>query len=185
MIRKAVFPLAGLFLMTQAAYLTRAAAWSNDPMDSRDAVAPAKAADPLAALSWMQGTWSRTQNDEYLEESWSAPAGDCMQGMFRWLKGGKLWMVELMTITVEDGTPVFRIRHFDRRQVAWESKSGAIPYALKSSSESEVRFENPDHEKTRGFAFSQPSPDEYEVRILPASGAKGRETAFRFKRKAD
>lgn len=178
MARKTILTLAALMLITQFA------AWSGEPPDTPASKASATT-DPLAALSWMQGTWIRTQNDEYLEESWSAPVGDCMQGMFRWLKGGKLWMVELMTITVEDGTPVFRIRHFDRRQTAWESKNGAIPYTLKSCSGSEVRFENPDHEKTLGFAFSRPSPDEYEVRILPASGAKGREMAFRFNRKAD
>lgn len=139
----------------------------------------------LSQLGWMQGTWVRTQGADYLEESWSAPEGDCMQGMFRWLKDGKLWMVELMIITVDDGHPVFRIRHFDRRQSAWEDKDGALTFPMKSVSADEVLFENTESSKTRGFVFARPSASEYEVRLVPAPGAKSKPMSFRFHRKTN
>lgn len=175
------FALAGLTILF-AATIRHAVALNGE---GRAPKAKEAVSNPLGAFEWMQGTWTRTQGNDYLEESWSAPAGDCMQGMFRWLKDGKLWMVELMTITIDDGTPVFRIRHFDRRQVAWEEKDGALTYPLKQASAKEAHFEDPGNEKTRGFVFAHPSADEYEVRLVPAPGSKGRAMSFRFTRKAD
>lgn len=180
--RSKLVALAGLAVLTAVTFRHSVA---EDTRVGKPSSEKTATTDRLAPFAWMQGTWSRTQGHDYLEESWSAPAGDCMQGMFRWIKDGKLWMVELMTITVDDGTPVFRLRHFDRRQVAWEEKDGALTYPLKQISTDEVRFEDPTNDKTRAFVFARPSADEYEVRLVPAPGGKGNATSFRFKRKAD
>lgn len=139
----------------------------------------------LEQLRWMQGTWQRTQGGDVLEESWSAPEADCMIGTFRWIKGGKLWMTELMTITIDDGVLVFRLRHFDRKQTPWEDKDSALTYPLESVGDREVVFENPEKDKPRRFHFSSPKKDVYEVQLIPPEGAETRPTHFRFQRKKD
>ncbi len=136
-------------------------------------------AGPLAQLAWMEGAWVRHQGEELLEEAWSSPEADCMVGMFRWIKEGKLWMVELMTITVDDGKPVFRLRHFDRKQTPWE-KEEALTYPLKSVSDGEVVFASGEGDSARQFIFRRPDADSYSVSAIGASG-KGGEFLFRRK----
>lgn len=144
-----------------------------------------KAHQQIGQLRWMQGTWQRTQGGDVLEESWSAPEADCMIGTFRWIKGGKLWMTELMTITIDDGVLVFRLRHFDRKQTPWEDTDSALAYPLKFIGDREVVFENPEKDKPRRFHFSSLKKDVYEVQLIPPEGAETRPTHFRFQRKKD
>ncbi len=155
----------------------------DKPAKKKGASDSSSAHEQLAKLRWMQGTWQRTQGKDYIEESWSAPEADCMIGMFRWVKDGKLWMVELMTITIDDGVLVFRLRHFDRKQTPWEDKDGALTYPLKSVSDREVVFENPERDKPRRFNFRNPEKDVYEVLLEPPEGSESRPMHFRFDRK--
>ena len=56
------------------------------------------AAPSIADLGWMAGTWVREETGgQYLEEVWTAPVNNSLTGMFRWNRGGKPWMCELMT----------------------------------------------------------------------------------------
>lgn len=139
-------------------------------------------ANPLSKLAWMEGVWIRQEGGQVLEETWTSVEGDCMVGMFRWIKGGKLVFTELMTITVDDGTPVFRLRHFDRKMVPWEEKDAAFTYPLGALSEQKVAFENPARETPRRFVYERPSPDTLIVRLEgPDPKKKGK--GFEFKRK--
>lgn len=125
----------------------------------------AESDNPLKPLGMMTGRWVRTQGKDWLEETWSAPQGDCMMGMFRWMKDGRLWMMELMTITVEDGRPVFYIRHFDRRAHAWEEKDAPLRYPLKTLNEHEAVFEDLEREFPQRFAFRRPDEGRFIVRF--------------------
>jgi hypothetical protein len=60
----------------------------------------------------MAGGWVLHRAGEYLDERWSPPTGNSMVGHFRWVRGGALWMTELLTITEEEGDVTFRLRHF-------------------------------------------------------------------------
>lgn len=147
---------------------------------------PSGDSDPkaqLQSLSWMTGTWVRNEGGDYLEESWSSPEGDCMIGVFRWIKGGKLWMMELMTISIDDGQLAFRLRHFDKKQTPWEPKDAPFYYPLLKVGKEEVVFENPERDSPRQFVFRHPDEDSYVVALVPPKGKKGHAQEFRFERK--
>lgn len=144
----------------------------------------ADAAAQLASLAWIEGVWVSRQGKDTLEESWFAPHGDSMVGMFRWMKDGDLWMTELMTITIDDGALVFRLRHFDRRHTAWEEKDAPMTCKLKSIADREVTFERVDGKKAgSGYRIACPGPDAYEVTLLPPENAPGNPQKFTFTRK--
>ena len=75
----------------------------------------------LQGLAWMAGEWQATRGEDILEERWSSPVGNSLIGTFRWIKsGGRVWMFELMTFTVEGEDVIFRLRHFSGEMVPWE-----------------------------------------------------------------
>ncbi len=110
------------------------------------AAAPAaRAAEPtaLADLSWFAGRWVNESDGNLSEETWSAPAGDSMQGMWRYVAGGKARIFELLTITAEDGGIVMRLRHFDPRLVGREDKATPVVLRLVGAKERQAAFEGP------------------------------------------
>ncbi len=76
----------------------------------------------LADVSFLSGRWLDEDVETLSEEIWSAPAGDSMMGMWRLSPAGKAKVFELLTLIAEEGKVTFRLRHFDRRGVAWEEK---------------------------------------------------------------
>ncbi len=138
------------------------------------------AAPSIADLGWMAGTWVREETDgQYLEEVWTAPVNNSLTGMFRWNRGGKPWMCELMTISLDGESlkPVFRLRHFDAALKPWE-KDAPLTYPLAKMSENEVVFEDPNNgsDHPRRFVYRR-SGDKLTVRLENADG-KGDEFEF-------
>lgn len=90
---------------------------------------------PLAAvsvspLSWLQGVWVGEDADRSMEEHWSAPRCDGLMGMFRLIQGGSPRFFELMTIDVEQGALVFRVKHFNPGLVGWEERTESVEFSL-------------------------------------------------------
>lgn len=123
-------------------------------------------------LAWMEGRWVRASDDgsQWLEETWSSPRDDSMVGMFRWNRGGKMFMCELMTIALDRDKPVFRLRHFDVALKPWEMES-PLTYPMHSISERKVVFENPEHapNNPRRFIYAREG-DQLTVRLEKADG---------------
>ena len=109
--------------------------------------------DNLSKLSWLTGTWVANADGDHLEEIWSEPVGDTMMGVFRWVKGGKVWINEIVTITAESDGLVFRLRHFDRKMTAWEDKDKPFYYPVKHIGRSEIVFENPKRDHPRRITY--------------------------------
>lgn len=137
----------------------------------------------LASLSWMAGQWVRTQGKDDLEESWSGPTHDSLMGMFRWVKDGKVWMFEFMTITVEGDEIVFRLRHFDRSLKPWEPQDAPLTYKMKSLSGDEVVFEHPEKNDPKRFVYRRPGKDKFVVRLESEKDGKLSGSEFEFRRK--
>jgi hypothetical protein len=133
----------------------------------------------LTDLGFLTGTWIRHEGNDELEETWLPPRGDCMLGVFRWIKDGKVWMYELMTISAEKEGLVFRIRHFDKAQKPWEESP--LVYELKKIEKNQVVFEHDYAKHADRFVFSRPDDETYVVGLheLGVSGKKPQEFSFK------
>lgn len=136
----------------------------------------------IADVAWIAGHWEASLNGARLEEFWSNPGGDCMVGMFRWVKDGKVWIYELLTIREEDDTLVFRFRHFSDEMDAWESKMEPLTYYLVSSSDREAVFENPASDSHRRYAFERADAKTLVVRVGAHRDGKLESKEFRYTR---
>jgi hypothetical protein len=137
----------------------------------------------IDGLGWMQGEWVRQQDDDRLEEIWSAPSEDSLIGMFRWSKQGKLWMTELMHITVEGEEVVFRLKHFGRDLAGWEPNDPPAAYKLVEQGDRRAVFENPKVDNPRRFLFSVDDEGRYTVRLESVKGEKTTAMEFVFEKR--
>jgi len=121
-----------LSLLLAAAILSSAVAAARPPVPAPE----------LAGLTWLSGTWAGTMGEgAYSEETWSTPAGSCMVGMWRLIEEGQARVLELLTLTVEDGAVVLRLRHHDGALVAWEEKGAPLTLTLVRRGNREAAFE--------------------------------------------
>ncbi len=129
-------------------------------------------------LAWMSGRWIREDKGQFLEETWTEPEGDALVGMFRWARQGKFWLYELMSIEEENGSLVFRLRHFNRGLEPWASEaSGPLTYPLASLEENKVVFENPERDSPRRFVYER-NDEQLTIKMQGESEAGG--DVFRF-----
>lgn len=121
---------------------------------------PAAEKAPLrvADLGWLAGAWRGTLGGAAIEETWSAPDGGEMLGMFRWDREPPLY--ELLVIADTPEGAVMRLRHFGAGLVAWEEKEGAVV------------FRPVDHGPCWAL-FAEEGDDEEETRLRYAREADG------------
>jgi Domain of unknown function (DUF6265) len=105
--------------------------------------APAPSRAVLSDLSWMSGRWIDDSGGNLSEEIWSAPSGDSMMGMWRYVSGGEVRIFELLTVSVEPTGIVMRLRHFDPDLAAREDKGNPVTLALVGWKPREAAFEGP------------------------------------------
>ncbi len=108
--------------------------------------APLRAAS-LRDVAFIAGRWGGEMDGGKTQEWWSAPEGDGMLGMFRYVKDGRGVFYELMSIEQTEEGPVLRLRHFGPGLVAWEEKDGTTSWPLVELTESRAVFELPDGRK--------------------------------------
>jgi hypothetical protein len=142
---------------------------------------PSAAPPDLDPLAWLQGTWRGEVGGDHLEEYWSPPVGDSMIGMFRWIKGGKVWMYEMLAITVDGNDIVFRLRHFDNKMVGWEEDK-SLHWKLTQGGAEELVFENPNQKAATRITYRRSSPGEVTVRIDGEKDGKPSTNEFRFRK---
>jgi len=105
--------------------------------------APAPSRAVLSDLAWMSGRWVDDSGGNLSEEIWSAPSGDSMMGMWRYVSGGQVRIFEILTISVEPTGIVLRLRHFDPDLVAREEKATPVALTLVGWKPREAAFEGP------------------------------------------
>ena len=122
--------------------LFAASALSAPPEPSSRPAAPRPVAPArLPELSWLTGRWVGEEREPFSEESWGAAAGDSMVGTWRLVAKGSTKLFELLTLLEEDGGVTLRLRHFDRRAVAWEEKDAPVALPLVATGRSLAVFE--------------------------------------------
>lgn len=135
----------------------------------------------LADVAFMAGHWTGGEDGDLSEEIWSAPHGDSMVGMWRYVRKGETRIYEILTLTAEEGSVVLRIRHFDPRLVAREERDRPVALPLVAKKEGEAVFEGPEYglEGTVRLSYRR----EADGGLTSVLEKKGSRQEFRFRRR--
>jgi hypothetical protein len=95
----------------------------------------------LADVAFMSGHWRDASAEGVSEEIWTAPQGDAMLGMWRFVSGGQARIYELLSIRQEERGLVLLLRHFDPQLKAREEKDKPLVIPLLRAAPGEVVFE--------------------------------------------
>jgi hypothetical protein len=112
----------------------------------------------LTKLSWLAGRWVDDSGGNLSEETWTAPSGDGILGMWRLVVGGQIKLSEILTIQAESQTLVLRLRHFDAKLVGREERDKPLELRLAGWNEGEARFEGAGSDGA-GLALTYRHPD--------------------------
>lgn len=148
--------------------------------------ASGRSAPALAELEWLAGAWVLERPGEHLEERWSGPVGNSMVGHFRWIRGGELWITELVSITEEeDGSVLFRLRHFGAEMTPWEAEDDPFTYRLTESEAGRATFTiiEPRPGRPHRFTFMPLPGDSLLVRLEGEEDGRPSTQDFRYGRR--
>jgi hypothetical protein len=139
------------------------------------------AATSLKDIEFVAGHWTGGDGADLSEEVWTAPSGDSMLGMWRYVSQGKVRIAELLSITAESDGVWLRLRHFDPRVVAREEKDRPLALKLVKVASAEARFEGPAVTGSGQVAltYRRSGPDALEVSLERG----GKTERFSFTRK--
>jgi hypothetical protein len=112
----------------------------------------------LADITWLAGRWTGTGLGGVTEETWSAPAGGAMMGMFRMLKGEQVIFYEFLTLVEHERSLLLKLKHFNGDLTGWEEKGDSVRFRLVKITPESVWFD--------GLTFHR--IDENSVRIFLA-----------------
>lgn len=94
----------------------------------------------IEKLSWLQGKWTTEKWGGTVEEYWSAPSGNSIIGMFRFMVDDKLRFSEHFAITEVGGNLTLRLRHFDANFISWEEKDEYLEFTFVEMGDSSITF---------------------------------------------
>lgn len=140
-------------------------------LDEPDNRVPASLED----VSWLAGSWSGEAFGDVFEEVWNPSSAGSMVGMFKLLKGDKVAFYELMLITEEEGSLIFKVKHFHADFTAWEDKQDYVTFRLVKVAEDAVHFS--------GLSFHRISDDEIHAYLALSGEGKTWEEKLVFKRR--
>ena len=146
------------------------------------AQAPSSAPVPatLADVAFMTGHWIGGEGGDLSEEIWSAPEGDSMLGMWRYVSKGQARIYELLTLTAAGPHVVLRIRHFVPKLVAREDKDRAVELRLVRKGPSEAEFAGSEYDGKGGVRLTYRGAADTLTGVLEKTGSK---QEFRFRRR--
>ena len=100
--------------------------------------------NPLQPLSFLTGRWTSNADGEFQEEYWSPVQDGSMVGTFRVVRLGKPVFYEFWAVEVEDGKPVYKLKHFNGGLKVWEEKDDLVRLPVRELDSTHVVFANED-----------------------------------------
>lgn len=127
---------------------------------------PAADGFTISSVAFMAGAW-RSDEGGVTEEHWSAPAGNNVMGMFRWLKpDGTPMIFEILTITQETQGVVLRLKHFSATLVGKEEKADSMTLILSQAAPTKAVFKAAATEKRlAAVTYERPTKDALHVTV--------------------
>ena len=116
------------------------------------AAAPQPTAAPasIETVRWLQGCWQSGSADRVVEEYWTAPRGKSMLGMGRTVRGDTLVEYESVLIQEQDGRLAYKAR---------PSGQPAATFLASTATDSDVVFENPQHDFPQQVGYRRDGAD--------------------------
>ena len=129
------------------------------------------AAEPeIGKLVWLAGCWESEGAEPGSGERWTPLAGDSMLGVSRTIRQGKTVEFEFMEIRyLPDGKLVF---------VAHPSGQSTTVFPVLRITETEVVFENPQHDFPQRVAYARDGESKLRARIEGSQGGALRVIEF-------
>ncbi|HEV3482437.1 MAG TPA: DUF6265 family protein [Candidatus Acidoferrales bacterium] len=118
----------------------------------------------LADFAWLAGEWHGTWGPRLATEAWTPPHAGVMLGSFQLSENGKTLVLELLSLTEDDGTLKLHIRHFTPSLDAWE-KQDPVTLNLQSADATTAVFENPADGEPKTATFTRLDADTYASRF--------------------
>jgi len=112
----------------------------------------------LADLQWMAGTWRDTEEVNVLtEERWVVgPAGRLIGSSWRLHTDAAGGVLESMIVTMENGVPTMRLRHFDSTLAhAREEKDAPMIFVVSSCAIGSVVLDGMGPQNNEHFTYSR------------------------------
>jgi hypothetical protein len=116
------------------------------------------AAEPeIAKLSWLAGCWASEGGEPGSGEHWTSLAGETMLGTSRTVKHGKTVEFEFMELRyLPDGKLAF---------IAHPSGQRTTVFPVLRISDSEVVFENPEHDFPQRVSYAREGESKLRARV--------------------
>jgi hypothetical protein len=95
----------------------------------------------LADMRWLAGHWTGEAFGGKTEELWTEPAGPNMSGLYRLVKGEQTIFYEIMVVAEENGSLVFKLKHFNADLTGWEEKNEVRSFPLVAKQDGAMHFE--------------------------------------------
>jgi len=140
----------------------------------------------LAPFSIIAGCWrAELPGDQVLDECWERGAGDSIFGSFRWMKSGKVWMFEMLSLIDESDGVIMRIKHFNDDMVGWEEKNESVELKLVRDDGGKFEFERIRSDQNTRVVYEKTGVDSLIVRLTKTKDGKLDSNEFRFRRLKD
>jgi hypothetical protein len=117
----------------------------------------------LRDLAWIAGRWVGEEGGGLSEEIWSAPAGDSMIGMWRWVEGGRLRLYESLALVETGDGVVMRLRHLAADGASREDKQRPVNLRLVAGGDRRAVFEGAEPQATVRLSYELTAPDSLRV----------------------
>ncbi len=138
--------------------------------------------EAVKRLAFLKGTWSGTMEGDPVEETWSAPSGDMMIGMFYWQHEGKTTMSEMLSVKAEGDDAVLRLRHFDSKFDPWKGECDGVA-GLKATTVESSRVVFTNQTEVGGLASCEYDCTSADTLKVTVSFKDGKRPALNFELK--
>jgi hypothetical protein len=101
----------------------------------------------VSDLERLTGHWRGTTKDGIVEEYWLPEVDGNKACVFRWMRGGDIYIYEIAAMVERGGDLHMLLRHFDRDFTAWEEKDKPRDLVITKLTPTKIVFvntENPD-----------------------------------------
>ncbi|WP_372744046.1 DUF6265 family protein [Lutibacter sp.] len=123
-------------------------------------------------VSFISGYWQGEAFGGITEEIWSNPLGNSIMGSFKLVVDNTIQFYELCTISEENETLIFRLKHFHNNLKGWEEKDETIEAPLVKIDENRAYFND--------FTFERFDAQTLHIYVI-FKDKEGKEEEMKFK----